>query len=358
MLEEIPPNARNPHVKKAKDRTSALPDAADAPPAGGAPAARANGASSGKWRWPWAASVIALVAMLGLILGMYPTVAAWYTQLDQSRVIRNSVAMMDANPQANAKELSLARQYNDALISGAVLDSGARIPTGNGTTETTLQYNKLLVDELTGVMARLRIPKIDLDLPVYHGTSDETLLKGLGHLEGTSLPVGGLGTHAVITGHRGLANATMFTNLNEVGDGDTFSIETEGEVFSYRVIRTQVVDPDQTQSLEAVPGKDLVTLVTCTPIGINSQRILVTAERVLPTYAADIAAAHEVPTIPGFPWWAVILGGGFVALSIYVWRAGYPPKPRGKSKGRGKHRPAKGKAAGNVTGEAASNAAN
>lgn len=318
-------------MKSAKNPAPGTPDAAGL--AGARTAARPGraGATSSGWRWPGVASVIAVVALLGLGLGMYPTVAAWYTQVDQSRVISNSVARMDDDPAANAEALRLAHQYNEALISGAVLDSGARIPTGNGTAATTLQYKNLLVDPLTGVLARLRIPKIDLDLPVYHGTSDATLLKGLGHLEGTSLPVGGVGTHAVITGHRGLASATMFTRLNELAAGDTFSIETQAEVLSYRVVRTQVVDPDQTQSLEAVPGKDLVTLVTCTPIGINSQRILVTAERVFPTIASDIAAAHAVPNIPGFPWWAVILGGGFLLLALYVWRAGYPPKRREKA---------------------------
>ena len=148
----------------------------------------------------------------------------------------------------------------------------------------------------------------------------------MGHLEGTSLPVGGVGTRAVITGHRGLANATMFTNLDKVGEGDTFTIEVFGEVLTYRVAQTKVVEPEQTEELRADPDRDLVTLVTCTPLGINTHRILVTGERI-PTPDQDTAPG-ERPDVPRFPWWAVALGIGVVLDAIYVWRAGYPPKAR------------------------------
>jgi sortase A len=177
-------------------------------------------------------------------------------------------------------------------------------------------------------MARLRIPAIDVDLPIYHGTSDATLLKGVGHLEGTSLPVGGEGTHSVLTGHRGLASATLFTNLDKVKEGDTFTIEVLDQVLTYQVIRTQVVDPSDTASLRATAGEDLVTLVTCTPLGINSQRILVTGERITPTPQEDLDAAGSVPDIPGFPWWAAGLAAGVVLVGVFVWRAGYPRTPR------------------------------
>ncbi|WP_459583204.1 class C sortase, partial [Aerococcus mictus] len=111
---------------------------------------------------------------------------------------------------------------------------------------------------------------IDVDLPVYHGTSDEVLNRAAGHLEGTSLPVGGPSTRAVITAHRGLANARMFTDLNKVNVGDTFTIEVFGDVLTYRVRDTKVVAPEDTDTLRVEEGKDLVTLVTCTPLGINS----------------------------------------------------------------------------------------
>ncbi|WP_344680349.1 class C sortase, partial [Leucobacter komagatae] len=122
-----------------------------------------------------------------------------------------------------------------------------------------------------------------IDLPVYHGTSDATLLKGVGHLQGTSLSMGGDGTRAVLTGHRGLANATMFTHLDQVKVGDTFSVDALGEVFTYRVFDYEVVNAHDTEEIRAVPGKDLMTLITCTPLGVHMHRIIVTGERVTPT---------------------------------------------------------------------------
>jgi len=279
------------------------------------------------WRLPVAAVVVAVIALAGMAVLLYPTAASWFSQLEQSRVIANSATSVDGDRGRENEQLRLAHAYNKALASGAVLDANQRLPTGEGkSSDSSLNYDSILKDSATGVMARLMVPSIGVDLPIYHGTSDETLLKGLGHLEGTSLPVGGSGTHSVITGHRGLANATMFTDLDRVKEGDMFSLSVAGEVISYRVINTQVVDPDQTKPLQAVPGKDLVTLVTCTPLGINSQRILVTGERVTPTPPADLEAAAALPTIPGFPWWAVILAGGLLLALVYVWRSGYAPR--------------------------------
>ena len=137
----------------------------------------------------------------------------------------------------------------------------------------------------------------------------------------------------MLTGHRGLATATLFDNLNKLTIGDTFTIEVAGDVLTYQVFETQVVEPSDTRTLEMRPGEDLVTLVTCTPLGINSHRILVTGARVSPTPEEDVRAAGERPDIPGFPWWAVIIPAGFVTAGIFVWRSGYPPKPRKPSQG-------------------------
>lgn len=173
--------------------------------------------------------------------------------------------------------------------------------------------------------------KIDLDLPVYHGTEDATLLKGLGHLRGTSLPVGGKGTRSVITGHRGLASAEMFTRLDEVGKGDTFTIEVFDEILTYKVVDKIVVNPDETKKIAAVPGKDLMTLITCTPLGINTQRILVTGERVVPTPAADKALRGKKPDVPRFPWWIVACFGSLCIVGGYIWWAGLPVKKKKKT---------------------------
>lgn len=120
----------------------------------------------------------------------------------------------------------------------------------------------------------------------------------------------------------------MFTNLDKVGKGDRFTLTTFGQVLSYQVVRTQVVDPEETESLGTISDRDLVTLVTCTPLGINTQRILVTAERVYPTPVADLEAGTSESDLPGFPWWIVIMAAGLVAAGIYVWWSGRPLRPK------------------------------
>lgn len=279
------------------------------------------------WRFPVGALLVALVALIGVGILSYPATASWFSQYNQSKLVGDyGHQVKNGTDPTAAQELTLAHAYNDALDSGAQVEANQRIPSGSGTSSNSrLDYWKMLAAVPTGVMARLRIPSIHADLPIYHGTSDDTLQHGVGHLEGTSLPVGGVGTHAVLTGHRGLASATLFTNLDQVSAGDTFTIEVFGEVLAYRVVTTQVVDPDQTESLRPQAGRDLVTLVTCTPLGINSQRILVTGERLLPT---PRSAIRQTVSGVGFPWWIVWLSAAVAVAGIYVWRAGYRPAAR------------------------------
>lgn len=277
-----------------------------------------------KWR-PGALSwAIVVVAFVGMLVLLYPTVASWLSSQNQSLLIREYTDEIDSVEPAATEQLRRAHEYNDALSAGVRLDANAHVPVGDGTSsDETLDYWSMLSIGQGGPMARIRIPAVGVDLPIYHGTSDETLLRGAGHLQGSHLPVGGASTHAVITAHRGLANATMFSDLDGVTVGDTFTIEVFGDVLTYRVREKRVVEPEDTDTLRPVAGEDLVTLVTCTPLGINSHRILVTGERVTPTPVEDIAAAGDAPDIPGFPWWAVILGAGTLVLSAFVWRSGY-----------------------------------
>ncbi|SPT52924.1 Sortase (surface protein transpeptidase) [Actinomyces bovis] len=282
-----------------------------------------------KWRLSWLAVITAVLAIAGILLFSYPTAAAWISQYNQSKIVTDYAAQVTQARPAAAEQLARAHEYNQALSVGAVLEANTNVPTGDGTSsDQSLNYDKMLDANGGGLMARLRINKIDLDLPIYHGTSEETLLAGLGHLEGTSLPVGGPSTRTVVTGHRGLANATMFTNLDKVEVGDTFTMEVFGEVLTYRVFDKKVVEPEETESLRAVEGKDLATLVTCTPLGINTHRILITGERITPTPAKDVEAKGKAPDIPGFPWWIVLDLAGITLVCVYVWRAGYPPKRR------------------------------
>ena len=169
-----------------------------------------------RWRLTISAVIPAILALAGVLVFTYPTAASWFSQYNQSQLIEahTQVVSSGINPSA-AEQLREAHAYNDALNSGALLEANANVPTGAGSSDDeTLDYNEILTSGSTDLMGRLKIPVIDVDLPIYHGTADATLARGVGHLEGTSLPVGGEGTHSVLTGHRGLATATLFTNLD------------------------------------------------------------------------------------------------------------------------------------------------
>ncbi len=279
-----------------------------------------------RFRNPGAIAIItAIVALAGVTVLCYPWAASWVSDFNQSAIVNNydsSLAHVDPD---RRKQLAAAHAYNEALSSGAMITAGERVPRGDGVApDGDADYWKLLVTPDDGPMARIQIPKIHVDLPVFHGTSDQTLLQGVGHLEGTSLPVGGRSTHAVLTGHRGLVDATMFTDLDKLSVGDDFVISVFGETLTYRVIDSRVVDPKATESLRQVAGKDLVTLVTCTPLGINTHRILVTGERVTPT-PQKYERSAKAPSEAGFPWWAVVYLAALSLIGRYVWWASSVP---------------------------------
>lgn len=275
-----------------------------------------------RWRPSWLTLVICLLAVIGSVVGLYPSTAAWFSAYNQSQVLKDSLrGADDLNPTA-AQQLAMARAYNDALDSGVSLDSGATVPTGFGSGAGGFTYRDILNANPEGMMSRVKIDSINVDLPVYHGTDEETLLKGAGHLEGSHLPVGGEGTRSVITAHRGLATATMFNDLVDVEVGDRFTLNTLGEVLTYEVREIKVIAPDDTAVLRPEPGRDLVTLITCTPLGVNSHRVVVTGERVIPTPIDDLNAANSDPEVP-FPWWAVIGAGASLAVTAYLIRSGF-----------------------------------
>lgn len=282
------------------------------------------GRGNRKWRLKLVPALIAAVALTGIGLMTYPAAASWVSQYNQSKIVGSNLVRVQTNGE-DASQLTKAEKYNNLLEGGAVYSADKNVPTSaNGQSMHSLYLKALDADD-TGLMGRIQIPSIAVDLPLYHGTSDATLLEGVGHLEGTSLPIGGEGTHSVLTGHRGLASARMFTDLNRVEKGDRFTISTADRVVFYQVISIKTVDPDQTRSLAPVTGKDLVTLVTCTPLGINSQRIFVTGERVYPTPKIALAAAQKVPTLPYFPWWTLVVGSSLLAAGFYLWRTGLGP---------------------------------
>ncbi|NUL44639.1 class C sortase [Cellulosimicrobium funkei] len=281
-----------------------------------------------RWTFPRVPFLIACLCLLGVGILLYPSTAMWIAAKGQTGELDNYLAETNAiGPQARLDTLAAASAYNQELSGGMTsIAAGERIPQAGQPSSLPGYADQLRADD-QGTMARIKVPSIGVDLPIYHGTSDAVLEKGIGHLEGTALPVGGKGTHSVLTGHRGLASAELFTRLNEVQPGQDFTIEVFGEVLTYRVSTVEVVAPDQTQTLYPSADGDQVTLVTCTPLGINSHRILVTGDRVLPTPAKDEATAGNNPNTAGFPWWALAGGAALVASTFYVWWSGRHPIP-------------------------------
>lgn len=222
-------------------------------------------------------SVIVLIA--GVVLISYPFVSSWLNQLAQNKVSatqENTVVTMTSTDLSAEKER--AREYNKRLRDGVSrvidpFDSKASMPGVN-------EYREVLNVANDGVMGELIIPKISVDLPIYHFTTDDVLQHGVGHVVNTSVPIGGESTHVVLAGHTGLPTAQIFDRLEELQVGDWFIIRVLGEDCAYRVTSTEVVLPNQVSSLSIESGKDQVTLVTCTPYGVNTHRLLVHAERI------------------------------------------------------------------------------
>lgn len=219
--------------------------------------------------------LIAVLFLAGLAVLIYPAAANYWNQRREKRLINTyEESIQEITPEDTSVMLEEARAYNAGQIGNAVPDAFAE-----GEHQVDELYERLLNCSGDGVMAYLEIPRIQVQLPVLHGTEEETLTRGVGHLEGSSLPVGGESTHAVLAGHRGLPSSALFTDLNLIEEGDLFYIHVLGETLAYEVEETQVVEPDETESLGIVPEKDLVTLVTCTPYGVNSHRLLVRGHR-------------------------------------------------------------------------------
>jgi sortase A len=283
---------------------------------------------------PRSSLAIALVAIIGAGILLFPMTVSWFSQYEQSQRIDGLTdEVADLGAATLQQRLDEARDYNAQITGGgANLLANERLPLAEQPQQDG-DYDQILRADGAGLMGRLRIPSIKVDLPISHGTSNEVLEHGVGHLQGTAVPVGGPSTHSVLTAHRGLATSELFTHLDRVRVDDTFTIEVFGEVLTYRVTDTRVVEPTDTQSLFPVDGEDLVTLVTCTPLGVNSHRILVTGERVIPTPQSDLDAAGEHPEGPSFPWWSLIAGGVLLTATAYVWLSGRPPRQHRASTG-------------------------
>ena len=259
-----------------------------------------------------------IIILAGLMVLMYPVVATQWNNRVQEQVAKQYEERLQVVPpeQVN-RAYEAAVEYNRTHTDGPILDPWlARISEDNAEYK---EYERHLAG--VSAMSQLAIPSIDVRLPVYHGTRDDTLQKGLGHLYGSALPTGGEGFHSVITGHTGLTNATLFDDLVDVQVGDAIYLSTFGERMKYEVYDIEVVLPEETDSLRAEEGRDLLTLITCTPYGINTHRLLVHAERV-PMDPDEASVLDESTSTVQWWMWALGLLALLILLGLawWIWR--------------------------------------
>lgn len=234
--------------------------------------------------------ILVLIFIIGLSVVLYPTVSDYWNSRTQSRAIASYSETVAAMDEEDYNEVfAAAENYNQAL--GKV-----KMPFVNF--DQVEGYEELLDVSGTGIMGYVTIEKIRVELPIYHGTEDSILQIAAGHLQGSSLPVGGKGTHSVISAHRGLPSAKLFTDLGELEEGDTFTVTVLNRKLTYRVNQIRIVEPQEIQELEIDPEEDYCTLMTCTPYGINSHRLLVRGIRIASDDAGEYipAEAYQVNT--------------------------------------------------------------
>lgn len=232
-----------------------------------------------------------LVLVVAFAVLLYPTVSSYVNEKNGSKVVSNydaeSVRLSNAEKEQMLED---ARAYNKEMLSNIDLID----PFSQGETSVDARYESLLNMDGSGMMGYIRIPKIKVEIPIYHGTSESVLQAGVGHFWGTSLPVGGESTHTVLTGHRGLPTKTLFTNMDKLVKGDVFYIKVLDETLAYKVDQILTVLPEETDALSIVPGQDYATLVTCTPYAINTHRLLVRGHRI--TYEEAVKIEKNTST--------------------------------------------------------------
>lgn len=217
--------------------------------------------------------LLIIFLLVGLSVMLYPSFSNWWNSKTQSRAVATyQQAVKDLTDEENAAIIQRAAEYNKEI---------AKLQYPFVDYEQVPDYDNILDITGTGIMGYVSIPQIRVELPIYHGTSEGVLNIAVGHLQGSTLPVGGENTHAVISAHRGLPSATLFSDLDQLVEGDEFTITVLKEVYTYKVEEIFIVLPDQTEKLNIIPGGDYVTLTTCCPYGVNSHRMLVRAHRVV-----------------------------------------------------------------------------
>ena len=249
--------------------------------------------------------LLVLLFLVGLGLLLYPTFSNWWNSFHSSKAINaysDQVANLDEDEYAEILDAAVA--FNASRLVGGT--SFAMTP------EQKEVYPKLLNVGGDGVMGYIEIPSINVSLPIYHGTDESILQVAVGHLDWSSLPIGGESTHSVLSGHRGLPSARLFTDLDDLREGDLFMIRVLGELMTYEVDQILIVEPRDVESLKIEQGMDLCTLVTCTPYGINTHRLLVRGHRIENTPETELirVTANAVPLDP-------IIVAVIVATTLY-----------------------------------------
>lgn len=216
--------------------------------------------------------ILLFVLLVGVGLIAYPTFADWWNSFHQSRAVASyAAAVADMNAEEYEKIIRKAEKYNKELAESGMI--------WNLDEEQQKEYEEQLNIGTSGIMGYIDIPKINVMLPIYHGIDEAVLQVAIGHIPGTSLPVGGKGSHCVISGHRGLPSARLFTDIDKLVEGDTFTITVLNQTLTYEVDQIRTVEPTDLSDLQIEKGKDYLTLVTCTPYGINTHRLLVRGHR-------------------------------------------------------------------------------
>ena len=267
--------------------------------------------------------LLLLIFLAGLSLLLYPTISDYWNSFHQSRAIASYVdTVAELDDDAYQEIWEQAQAYNAALPR-----DDTRFVPGE---EEIAYYDTLLNISGNGIMGYLEIPSIEVTLPVYHGTDEEVLQVAVGHIEGSSLPVGGPGTHSVVSGHRGLPSATLLTDLDQLEIGDVFMLHVLDETLTYEVDQIHIVEPDDVSYLAIEEGEDLCTLVTCTPYGINTHRLLVRGHRI-ETQAEAVSISVSADAIQISPMIIAAALAVPVLLILLLWVL-FSSSRKGKSK--------------------------
>ena len=258
-----------------------------------------------------AACVLAVILMLGITL--YPLISNYFSEKNKSLIeTQYTEAVSEMDDSELRETIRLAQDYNNTLVS--VSDTAF---TKEALQEAAESYDELLNIRGDGIMGYIEIPVIGVDLPIYHGTTEDTLDRGVGHLLGSSLPVGGESTHCILTGHSGLAGQKMFSDINKLEKEDVFYLHILGETLAYKVTEINTVLPEDTSLLGIDAGKDSCTLVTCTPYGVNTHRLLVRGKRTDYVDAVTRSEKAEIVEAVGSTWTEEYIRGlGYGAAGI------------------------------------------